>query len=139
MIHKAFLDTDIIIDFLINRQPHSVDAATLFQLSQSQQLELFVSSLSISNIHYVVSRLTSKKKAIGLIKQLLPLIHLLPVGETTIQKSLLSAFKDFEDGIQNFCAEEAGLSTLVTRNIKDYSKSQLSIQTPAQYLISIQS
>ena len=65
------------------------------------------------------------------------LVNVLPVGITTIEKSLLSGFKDFEDGLQNFCAEEALLTTLVTHNIKDYSKSSLSIQKPKDFLFSI--
>ncbi len=61
----------------------------------------------------------------------------MPVGKSTIEKSLLAKFTDFEDGLQNFCAEEGKLDTIVTRNVKDFSKSSLSIQTPSEYLASI--
>ena len=135
---KIFVDTNVIIDFLTNRQPFSIDAANIFEISKRGKLKLFVSSLSINNIHYVVSRIESKKKSIKLINQLLPLIEILPVGKSTIEKSLIANFTDFEDGLQNFCAEEGKLDTIVTRNVKDFSKSNLSIQTPSEYLASIQ-
>lgn len=134
---KVFMDTNVIIDFLINRPPFSIEAAKIFQYSQLGKVKVCVSSLSINNIHYVVRKLESQKKAIQLIKQLLPLIEILPVGKSTIEKALLSNFKDFEDGIQNFCAEEGKLSTILTRDTKDFSKSKLSIQTPTEYLASI--
>jgi hypothetical protein len=47
---------------------------------------------------------------------------------------LHSGFPDFEDGFQNACARQAGVAILVTRNIRDYTKSDLSIMTPDSYL-----
>jgi len=61
---------------------------------------------------------------------LLELIEILPVGKSTVKKSLYSDFRDFEDGLQNFCAGEGKLTTIVTRNTKDYSASNLVVQTP---------
>jgi len=135
-MNKVFLDTNIIIDFLTNRQPFSIEAAKIFELSVKGELKIYISSLSINNIHYIVSRLESKKKALNLINKLLPLVEILPVIRSTIEKTILAEFKDFEDGLQNFCAEEGNLNTIITRNIKDFSKSKLSIQTPKEYLIS---
>ncbi len=61
----------------------------------------------------------------------------MPVGKSTVEKALLSNFNDFEDGLQNFCAEEGKLSTIITRDAKDFSKSALSIQTPLEYLATL--
>ena len=131
---KIFLDSNIILDYLTNRPPFSIDAAILFELANQQKLTIFVSSLSINNINYFVSRLESKSKALKVIHQLMPLVEILPVGKSTVEKSLHSKFKDFEDGLQNFCAEEGGLTTIITRDAKDFAKSKLSIQTPHEFL-----
>ncbi len=48
----------------------------------------------------------------------------------------MSEFKDFEDAIQNYCAEESGLNNIITRNLKDYKESNLSVQTPKEFLAS---
>ena len=137
-MRAIFLDTDIIIDFLTNREPFSIEAAKLFEYSRRGDLKISVSSLSINNINYIVSRLESKRKAKKLINQLLPLVNILPVSSSTIEKSLLSRFKDFEDGLQNFCGEEGNIATFITRNIRDYSTSILSIQKPAEFLATIE-
>lgn len=131
---KVFLDTDVIIDFLTKRLPYSSEAMRIFEYSARGQLQLFASSLSFNNINYIVTRLENKKKAAAKIKQLMSLVEVLAVGKSALEKSLLSGFKDFEDGIQNFCAKENGLTILITRNVKDYSKSDLSIQTPKEFL-----
>ena len=136
-MNKVFIDSNIVIDFLTDREPFAIDAAKIFELSNQGKLKIYISSLSINNIHYIISRLESKKKAISLINQLLPLIEILPVVRSTIEKTIIANFKDFEDGLQNFCAEEGKLNTIVTRDIKGFSKSKLAILTPSEYLVSI--
>ena len=128
-MNKVFIDSNIVIDFLTDREPFAIDAAKIFELSNQGKLKIYISSLSINNIHYIISRLESKKKAISLINQLLPLIEILPVVRSTIEKTIIANFKDFEDGLQNFCAEEGKLNTIVTRDIKGFSKSKLAILT----------
>jgi len=59
------------------------------------------------------------------------LIEIQSVGKSTVEKAAQSDFKDFADALQNYCAEEAKVTTIVTRNVKDYAKSDLSILTPS--------
>jgi len=99
-----------------------------------KKLELNVSSLSLSNAHYLISRIENKSKAREKIKELLKLVETLSIHKSTVEKAAYSEFKDFEDAIQNFCADEHGIKLIVTRNVKDYSKSNLSIQTPREFI-----
>jgi predicted nucleic acid-binding protein len=131
---KVFIDSDVVLDFLTKREPFQEAAMRIFEYASQGKLKLFVSSLSINNINYVISKLESAEKAKRQLMVLLELIEILPVGKSTVKKSLFSAFIDFEDGLQNFCAEEGKLTTIVTRNIKDYSSSSLVIQTPREFL-----
>ncbi|MGM0621292.1 MAG: type II toxin-antitoxin system VapC family toxin [Bacteroidota bacterium] len=131
---KVFIDSDVVLDFLTKRKPFQKEAMRLFEYANRGKLKLYVSSLSINNINYVVSKLESAEKAKRQLMALLELIEILPVGKSTVKKSLFSDFRDFEDGLQNFCAEEANLTTIITRNIKDYSLSSLVIQTPKEFL-----
>ena len=62
---KVFIDTNIMIDFLENRQPFSEDAIRIFELSATHQIDLFVSDLTIANIRYITQKsisLARKKK-----------------------------------------------------------------------------
>lgn len=131
---KVFIDSDVVLDFLTKREPFQEAAMRIFEYASQRKLKLFASSFSFNNINYVVSKLESAEKAKKQLIALLELIEILPVGKTTVKKSLFSDFKDFEDGLQNFCAEEANLTTIITRNIKDYSASHLVIQTPKEFL-----
>jgi len=82
----------------------------------------------------VVSKLESAEKAKKQLIALLEIIEIVPVGKSTVKKTLFSDFRDFENGWQNFCAEEGKLTTIVTRNTKDYSESNLVVQTPREFL-----
>ena len=135
-MRKIFLDTNVILDFVLKSKDFAREAAILINLSEKKRLQIFLSSLSINNIDYVVSKIGSRKKAREIIIKLLSLVQILSVDESTIKKAAMSEFKDFEDAIQNFCAEEGGLNHIITRNLKDFKKSKLSIQTPKEFLAS---
>jgi len=131
---KVFIDSDVVLDFLTKREPFSVEAMQIFNLAAKRKLKLYLSSLSVNKINYIVSKLESVQKSKQKLIVLLDLVEILPVGKSTIKKSLFSDFKDFEDGLQNFCAEEGKLTTIITRNTKDYSFSHLVIQAPREFL-----
>jgi len=131
---KVFIDSDVVLDFLTKREPFHEEAMRIFEYANRGKLKLFVSSLSVNNINYVVSKLDSAEKAKKKLIALLELIEILPVGKSAVKKSLFSDFRDFEDGLQNFCAEEEKLTSIVTRNTRDYSNSHLVIQTPKEFL-----
>jgi len=131
---NVFLDTNVVLDFILNREGFAKEAAILFDLGEREKIELSLSSLSINNIDYVVSKIASKKKSREIIIKLLSLVTILPVERSTIEKAATCDFKDFEDAIQNYCAKEAGLMHIFTRNVKDYKESDLSIQSPKEFL-----
>lgn len=131
---KVFIDSDVVLDFLTKREPFSVEAMQLFNLAAKGELKLYLSSLSVNNINYIVSRLESAQKSKKKLIALLDMVEILPVGKSTIKKSLFPSFKDFEDGLQNFCAKEGRLGTIVTRNVKDYASSELIVQNPKEFL-----
>ena len=74
------------------------------------------------------------KYALKKTKQILELVSVERLGESTDKRSAKSKFKDFEDGVQNFCAVEANHKIVVTRNTKDFKESYLSIMTPKEFL-----
>lgn len=131
---QVFLDSDVVLDFLTKREPFVLESMHIFEFAARKELKIYVSSLSINNIHYIVSKLESAEKSKKQIRILLNLVEILPVAKSTIEKAFLSDFSDFEDALQNFCAEEGGLNILITRNVRDYKRSQLSIFTPKEFL-----
>jgi PIN domain. len=130
-----FIDTDVIIDFLIDRKPHSREAAVIFTLIEQKKLKGYVSSLTFSNLYYVMRKIESHNKVILKLESLSNMVSILKVEEQTIKNALASGFPDFEDSIQYFCAiDNKRIDVIITRNTKDYRKSNIPVMTPGDYL-----
>lgn len=130
-----FIDTDVIIDFLIDRKPHSREAAIIFTLIEQKKLKGYASSLTFSNLYYVLRKLESHKKVKSKLESLSYIIKILKVEEQTIIDALASDFPDFEDSIQYFSAlDSKKIDVIITRNTKDYKKSDIPVLTPGEYL-----
>ena len=138
-MNKLFIDSDVLLDLLLDREPFSEDIATLIEKSIESEVKLYTSLLSIANMHYIIGRLENKNKADKKIQKILKIVSIENLGQTVIDQASQSKFKDFEDSIQNFCAVESGHKIIITRNTKDYKESKLSILTPKEYLAKIRS
>ncbi len=131
---NIFVDTNVCLDLLAQREPHYLHAAILFTLADKGELKLFVSSFSFFNLNYLLSRQYSMDEARRILSKLKVLVQVLPVDDKVIELSLNSKFKNFEDAIQYFTAIESGVTLLLTRNIKDYKKATIPVQTPELYI-----
>lgn len=131
---KIFLDSDVILDFLLDRKPFSDHIGELFQQSLDTDLQLCVSPTTVTNINYIIGRIESKKRANIKTKKILKIVKVENICETTIMKAIRSKFTDFEDAVQNFCAIEANHKIILTRNTKDYKESKLAILTSTEYV-----
>jgi len=130
-----FIDTDVIIDFLIDREPHSREAAIIFTMIEQKKLKGYVSSLTFSNLYYVLRKIESHNKVIAKLDSISRLLTILKVDQQIIKLAIASEFPDFEDSIQYNCAlGYKKIDVLITRNIKDYKGSQIPVMTPAIYL-----
>jgi predicted nucleic acid-binding protein len=130
-----FIDTDVIIDFLIDREPYSREAAIIFTLIEQKKLKGYVSSLTFSNLYYVLKKIESHNKVIAKLDSISKLLTILKVDQQTIKYAIASGFPDFEDSIQYNCAlDYKKIDVLITRNIKDYKGSEIPVMTPADYL-----
>ena len=131
---KIFVDSDIILDLLAQREPHFEHAAKLFTLIDQQKIEAYTSPLIFANLHYLLKKLTSNASALKSLRKLKTLINILPVDERVIEQALNSEFSDFEDAIQYFTAVNNGINFLLTRNKIDYKKSKIAVSSSEEFL-----
>ena len=132
---KIFLDTDFAQDHLADRQPFAEYAHRILALAETGELTVCVSSLSFSNLYYLLRKLKGHSDALALLGKLKLLVSVSAVSESEIQSALSSSFKDFEDAIQHFTAKtEGGISAIVTRNKVDYAASEIPVLSPEEFL-----
>jgi predicted nucleic acid-binding protein len=134
MTTRIFIDTDIILDLLLQRQPFYAGASKVFALADRKLISLFVSSLTFANANYVLCDKVGEKAAKRILRDLKIIVNILPVDEKIIELALNSEFTDFEDAIQHFTATENGIKILLSRNIKDFKHAQLRVINADTYI-----
>lgn len=132
-----FLDSNVIIDFMSQRLPHYPFAKEIFLRAGREEIYIYTSILSLANCFYVlevqykIDRNELKKS----FKKILEILRTTDMTGNNVHSALDSDFKDFEDALQNFSAENnSDISIIITRNEKDFASSSLLVQTPQQFL-----
>lgn len=131
---KVFLDTNIVIDYLSNREPFGGKAKQIFYLSETSDVELCVAALSFTTIYYVLHRQCEHRRLLDLLEKLRSLMTVVSTDEKDIANAIKSDFSDFEDAVQYYTAFSANVDCIVTRNTKDYRMSEIPVYTPDDFL-----
>ena len=135
---KVLIDTDVILDFFFDRQLHAEYSSQIIGLCETNKIKGFVTPVIFSNVYYLLRRTARHDKVIDNLKQLLGITDVLTMDREVVTNALNSGFKDFEDSLQNFAAMKHGLiDVILTRNLKDFSKSEIGVLTPESYIKSI--
>jgi predicted nucleic acid-binding protein len=132
---RVLIDTDVILDFFFDRKPFSDDASRVFSLCESGRIIGYVTPVIVSNVYYLLRQTAKHEKVTEKLHQLVSFLEVLIMDKNIIVQALNSGFKDFEDALQNYAAEINGeVEIILTRNVKDYKNSALSVMTPADFL-----
>ncbi|MCX6384481.1 MAG: PIN domain-containing protein [Actinobacteria bacterium] len=134
MIEKLFIDTDIILDLVLKREPFFHDSQRVLSLIERNYFLGFTSSLILANCYYIINSNRDKKTALKTISKLRSILNILPFTDKEIGESLNSNITDFEDGIQYFIALNNKINNLITRNISDYKGLDINVLTPKDFL-----
>lgn len=130
---RLFLDTNIVVDLLEGREPFCYDAAQLFTMAHDKKVELLVSPMTFSTASFLLRKHGSKGVRI-LLSNLRQLVSVTISDERTVDDSIASQFKDFEDAMQYYNALNAKAEIIITRNGKDFTASNLPVMTATEYI-----
>lgn len=134
---RAFVDTDIILDLLAERNPFYKSAAILFSKADRGDITLCVSTLSFSNTHFLLRKNFSERESRKILMGFKTLVHVLATTDKVIDRALASGFSDFEDAVQYYTASENNVNLLLTRNLKDYKLAKIPVMTAEAYIKTI--
>lgn len=130
-----WLDSDIILDQFLRREPWCSSAEGLLVRGASGGMVLVTSALVLANVFYVHRRVTGKHGALDDIKKLMQFVDIADIGLQQVVEALASGHPDFEDALQMATAETVpGLSAIITRNKPDYAAGRIPILTAEEWL-----
>ena len=137
MKDRLFLNTNVVIDLLGEREPYYTAAAKIATLADKLKIDLVVSALTYSTVYYLLSRFEIKEAVKAKIRKFKIIASTSDLTDDIISNGLASNFPDFEDSLQYFCALKENCDILITRNSKDFKTSTIPVLTPDEYLASL--
>lgn len=131
---SIFINSDVILDVFAQREPFYTDSAKLLSLAEKRNVKAFTSPIVVTNIFYILRKLTTRENALESLRKLRLFIKILSVTELHVDSALSSRFKDFENAIQHFASVDHNVRFIVTRNKPDYKHSIIAVCTPTEFL-----
>lgn len=131
---KILLDTNIVLDVLLKREPFCQEAKEIFGQIESGKINGFLCATTITTIYYLVSKTTTVSNANNIIQKLLLLFEIAHVNKEVLQQALQNSGKDFEDSVIYTSAELCGIDVIISRDLKGFKKSKVITKLPKEFL-----
>ena len=132
---KLLIDTNIVLDVLLKREPYYNDAVEVMNLARHKNIQEYVSASAMTDIYYIAYRQIKDKKLVEeLLGKLLKIVSVAAVSEEEILKALELKWSDFEDAGQYSVALLSEMEGIITRNPKDYQEENINIWLPEKIL-----
>ena len=128
---KILVDTNVVLDVLLQREPYYRDSFFILQLSDSRHIIGVLSAVSMTNVFFILRKAGKDTAEVyqGM-DDISDIFNVAPITETTIAKALALRWKDFEDAVQYTTAKENSVEFIITRNKEDFNVSEIPCMTP---------
>ncbi|MDE6601522.1 MAG: PIN domain-containing protein [Lachnospiraceae bacterium] len=134
---KLLIDANILLDVLQKREPYVHASSLIWKMCEVGSAEGYVSSLTFSNLIYVMRKELSPEKIRETLQLLKLIFRLTDLTVSDITEAAEKKWPDFEDAIQSTIAERIHADYIITRNIRDFKESQVIAFTPDEFFARI--
>jgi len=134
---RVLFDTNVVLDVLLDREPHAGVAARLFALVDRERLDGVVCATTVTTVHYLAAKAMGPRQASKLVREVLDLFAVAPVDSHVLDIALRLGFDDFEDAVVHEAARACGAAGIVTRNGGDFGRASLPVFDPQELLSAV--
>lgn len=135
MVNKILIDTNVLLDYLLTREPFYEDAKNVIISCTDGNVKGCIAAHSISNMFFILRKDYDVKERRELLSALCTIFDVEGIDKAKLLAGLENEnFTDFEDCLQMECAKSYGADYIVTRNIADYNTSEVKEIEPKEYL-----
>jgi len=132
---NVLIDSDVLIDFLTGREPFTWNAKELMGKVRENIINAYLAPHSITNIFFILRKHYSDAERRRCLIKLCDSVHVAGVDARIVLNALENTnIDDMEDGLQAECAKAVNADYIITRNIKDYVKSEIPAILPEDLL-----
>ena len=135
MVNKILIDTNVLLDYLLEREPFFEDAKGIMVSCAEGKVKGCIAAHSIPNIFFILRKDYNAKERREVLSNLCSIFDVEGIDKAKLLSGLANEdFTDFEDCLQMECAKSYGADYIVTRNVADYSVSEIKAIEPKDYL-----
>jgi len=131
---KVVIDTNVVLDFALERVPFQDEAKKIFQAIDEHHITGYLLASAVTDIYYFISKAYGNEPATAFISHLVAITQIVAVDKELIQDSLQLDWSDFEDSLQFQGGKTVSAFAIITRNPKDFKASDIPVFTPSQFL-----
>ena len=130
---RVVLDTNVLIDFFLDRQPFAADAADLIQRAQRLEFQGVACATSFTTVDYLARKAVGAEEAKAQVAYLLSTLEVGPVNGAILRDAFESTIRDFEDAVVVESARASNADYIVTRDLRDFGASPIPVHTPESF------
>lgn len=134
---KLLIDANILLDVLQMRQPHYHDSSIIWKICETEQVKGYVSALTFANLVYIMRKELDPEVIRRTLQTLSLIFELTDLEVSDIVHASEMEWGDFEDAVQCATAERIRADYIITRNVRDFTKSKVMALTPGEFIARI--
>jgi predicted nucleic acid-binding protein len=131
---RLLVDVNLVLDVLLERNPHVDASAALWAAVERRALEGLVSAHGVTTVFYLVTRHRDARHARRVVSDLVSVFGIAPVDEQVIRRALALAWSDLEDAVCAAAAEASACDAIVTRDPRGFVDPPIPVLDPASAL-----
>jgi predicted nucleic acid-binding protein len=134
---RVFLDTNVVIDVLLNRAPFVADSEAVILRCDAMGAEMILAWHGLATAYYLIKRGRTEQQALAEVDKILTWARIAPTSDASARYARMLGFGDFEDALQAAAAESSSSDWIVTRNVADFARSRVPAITPRDFLLQV--
>ena len=133
MALKFLIDSNVVLDMFLEREPFVTAARDVMALSKDYDVQNFISASSVTDIYYIAYKNLKDHQVVRRhFKTLFEFVEVIKVTGDDIHAAFALNWKDFEDSVQFAVADANKFDGIVTRNMEGFADDSVKIFTPEE-------
>ena len=134
---QLLIDENVLLDVLQNREPHVQSSSVVWKLCETEKAKGYVSALTFANLVYIMRKELEPKKIKETLDALSLIFEFSDFNVSDLTHAAELEWDDFEDALQSVTAERVHADYIITRNVRDFTKSKVVAFTPSELIARI--
>lgn len=134
---KLLIDANILLDVLQNREPYVQASSVIWKLCETEKAKGYVSALTFANLVYIMRKELEPKKIEETLQALSLIFEFVDFSASDLSRAAELNWDDFEDAVQSVTADRVHADYIITRNVRDFTKSKVIAFAPSELIARI--